>query len=205
MRVGNGPDSRTLHEKLRMLTSLWTECPRRDLTPHTPVILRSYSRIHRAQLISPVDPLSLHICGLGALKQTPFSTTAESAHVSRVTCSLCLEMQRHCRSFYPSVIKAAGSNGKYLQTGIWMLQVGECLKAPTVHVLNWSVAECWGSKVETWQCPKDSRSAGSEWQGALQLLRGMQDKSIPASVISSLGSPWCSDTGGIDRLTVQKR
>ena len=115
MRVGNGPDSRTLHEKLRMLTSLWTECPRRDLTPHTPVILRSYSRIHRAQLISPVDPLSLHICGLGALKQTPFSTTAESAHVSRVTCSLCLEMQRHCRSFYPSVIKAAGSNGKYLR------------------------------------------------------------------------------------------
>ena len=31
---------------------------------------------------------------------------------------------------------------------------------------------------------------GSEWQGALQLLRGMQDKSIPASVISSLGNPW---------------
>ena len=70
--------------------------------------------------------------------------------------SLCLEMQRHCRSLYPSVIKAGDSNAKYLQTGIWMLQVGERLKAPTVHVLNWSVAECWGSKVETWQCPNDS-------------------------------------------------
>ena len=86
-----------------------------------------------------------------------------------------------------------------------MLQVGK-IESP-VHVLNWTSRgeKHRGPRLKHGNAAMPNRFPGSEWQGALELLQGMQDKSIPASVISSLGSPWCLDTGGVARLFPQKQ
>ena len=117
-----------------------------DLTPHTPSEATAGSQGRRDFTCESVHCHRIRLRSIEA--DTILYNSGISACVKgHLVLWKCLEMQRHCQPFHPSAIQPVGFNRE-----IGCSKSGGRLEAPAIHVLNLSVPECWGSKVETWPC-----------------------------------------------------